>query len=713
MKRYLVRIIIISLMILINQGITYSQDNKISSDNNTTAPEEINQADNQSTADKKETDTVKDKNGSEIIITATKTEINKRETGASITIITADQIEQKQKMNLVDILKTMPGTSLSSSSSLGGLADMYIRGAESNHVVVLLDGVKVNDPTSPSNGFDFAHITTDNIERIEVIRGSQSTLYGSDAIGGVINIITKKGKGKPQLTVKAEGGSYATFKEMAGVSGSNEWVNYSFAVSRLDSRGFSRTSSWKGLRKSFITNPHDGYENTSVSSRIGVKTIHDSWLTLSLRYIGTWNKIADGPYQEDKNHTYSTNNLAANLLYAVPVFSWWESSLSVSYNYQHRRDRDRPDVHEYTFLTMGSIDYMDMQFKGNRIGIEFKNKFKIADMDEIICGATYEKESAATMPWWYSVSQYGGYTMDPRDQIDKTEGTWAAYLQNHLKLKDRIFIIAGGRYTKPDHFTDTLDFSASGSFILPVTETRLKANIGTGYKVPSIYQRYYNRNLSHLQQLDLNMMPEWQQYITIQGLGNINLKPEQSLSWDAGIEQPLWKEKIILEANFFTIDYRKMIYYDSYKGTYGQYINIDAISRGVECIAIIKPVKDLSIEGHYTFTLTNGKSNLLYRGELLRRPKHRAGFFISYSFLEKGNINLGFNYAGKRRDYYHYPYTSYLDPYYTFDLAASWWIIEQLQAFFRIENLLNRKYEEIWGYRTPGISFYGGLKAQI
>ena len=306
---------------------------------------------------------------------------------------------------------------------------------------------------------------------------------------------------------------------------------------------------------------------------------------------------------------------------------------------------------------------------------------------------------------------YGVSTMYPFDQIDKREGTWAAYLQNHLKLLDRIFIIAGARYTKPDHFSDKIDASASGSFILPVTETRLKANIGTGYKVPSLYQRFYNTNPTH--QLYVGFLPAVEKSLAYYGILHARLRPEESLSWDAGIEQPLWKERITLEANFFTIDYRNMIYYVSFMGPYGQYINIDAVTRGVECIAAIKPVKDLSLEGHYTFTMSNGKSNIAHRGELIRRPRHVGGFFVSYSFLEKGNVNLGFNYVGKRLDYFKYPLTSDMKPYYTFDLAASWWIIEQLQAFFRIENLLNRKYEEIWGYRAPGISFYGGLKAQI
>ena len=169
---------------------------------------------------------------------------------------------------------------------------------------------------------------------------------------------------------------------------------------------------------------------------------------------------------------------------------------------------------------------------------------------------------------------------------------------------------------------------------------------------------------------------------------------------------------LIQLTTYFSIDYTNMIIFDTFLNSNGMYYNINALSRGVECIATFRPIEDLSLEAHYTFNLTDRKKPVR-TGEMIRRPKHQGGFFISYSFLKKGNVNLGFRYVGYRRDYYWYPHYSSMKPYYTADLAASWWIIDQLQAFFRIENLLNMKYEEARGYRMPGISFYGGLKAQI
>jgi vitamin B12 transporter len=639
--------------------------------------------------------------GYELVITATKTGINKKETGASITVITAEEIEQKKKMTVVDMLKDAPGISVTQSSSLGGLADLYIRGTSSNHAVVLIDGVKVNDPSSAGHQFDVAHLAADNIERIEIVRGSQSTLYGSDALGGVINIITKKGEGKTRFAAQVEGGSFYTFKESAGVSGGYDWAHFSINASRMDSRGFQRTSSWRGIRKSFLSNRHDGYDNTSASARAGVKTFHDSWLSLSFRYTDAGMKIANSSYQEDKNHTIESQHLSLNLAYEIPVFEWWESTLLFSYMNQFQRDKNLPDLYEYLTQEIiygyGSFGYSNMTFRGKNMSGEFKNRFIISDIDEILCGVLYEKEYAQTMPYWHMWNWYDwglfSAVMEPTSPIDKTTGTWAVYAQNHLKLLKRIYVIAGVRYTRPDHFSSSVDYGVSGSFILPVIETRLKANVGTGYKTPSLYQLY-------------NTFERYDR------LSFAYLKPERTLSYDAGIEQPLWENRIVLEANYFNIDYKNMIIYDTIADSWGRYYNSNAFTRGVECVLTFKPIEGVTLKGFYTYSKTVNKT--LRSGDMVRRPRHRAGVSVNYAFLKKGNINISLAYTGKRRDYsWTYPFVGYMNPYYKLDAAASWWMIDQLQIFIRAENLLNKKYEEVRGYRTPMFSLYGGVKAVI
>lgn len=624
------------------------------------------------------------KNG-EIVITATKSEINRRETGSSVTVISSEDIERKGRREISELLEDVPGLSVTRNSSFGGSTFASIRGSDHTSVVVLIDGVKVNDPSSADKGFDLAGLTTDNVERVEIIRGSQSTLYGSDAMGGVINIITKKGKGDPRITIRTEAGSFHTYNEMAGVSGGSDGAFYSFAASRIDSRGFSKSSKPQHCAGRYERDP---YENTTLSARLGVRTVMDSWISFAMRYYDSSAGL-DGylPYVDEHYKKTEGDLMAANIDYAIPLFSWWESRLTFSYMNQSRKIRDLPDMFD--------TSYSDMFFRGKMRKAEWKNRFIIAEVDEISIGGEIEEDKAATMMFSSMYSSYG---------IDKTNYQKAAYLQNHLKLMKRIFITAGVRYSEPDHYKSNLSYSTSGSFILPMTETRIKSNFSTGYKIPSLYQRYDSM------------------------YGNIYLKPESSKSWDAGIEQPLWKEKINLECNYFSIDTDRMILFDFTLGQYGMYRNSNSFARGVESLLSIKPIEDLKLEANYTYQIAKNKDN---NRPLLRRPEHKVGANLNISFLDKkANINLGFIYVGRRMDlsiftfagynynfstlelllFKYFPQSAPINSYYKLDASASYWIIDNLQAFIRCENLLNANYEEVRGYKTPERSFYGGLK---
>lgn len=588
----------------------------------------------------------KKKRNGEIVVTATKSEINKKETGASITIITGEEIEQRGRRNVADIIEDTAGISVSKSSEFGGKTSAFIRGTNSGSLVVLIDGVKVNDPSLPNRGFDWGFLSADNIERIEIIRGSQSTLYGSDAIGGVINIITKKGGGAPKLTIKGEAGSYSTYKELISVNGGDEIVSYFFGVSRTDSSGFSKASSASGNNSNLERDP---YHNTSASTRISAKTVNNSELFFSMRYINSDASIDGGAYTDDANHSNLTQMLSAQVGYMYPFFKWWDASL----------------IYSHMNVTREDVKSTQTWYKGKDEKGEFKNRFNIEGVDEIITGFEFEKESALSS---------GG--------VDRARQSKSGYAQNHLKLFNRIFFISGVRYSDPENYDARMTYNLSSSIIIPVTETRIKGNYATGYKAPTFDQLY-----------------------SVWG-GNDKLKPEKSKSFDIGFEQPLLNEKIVFEVNHFEIDYTDMIISDS--SWTNQNIGKAEI-RGYEFILKLKPINDLKVDASYTITETKDFST---DKEFILRPKYRAGVNVNYSFLGVGNVNLGFVYVGKRLDYL--PMSSdvsYLAPYYTFNLAASYWVIPELQVFGRIENLMNRKYEDVRGYQTPLRSYYAGAKA--
>ena len=238
-----------------------------------------------------------------VVVTATRTETPETEIGSAITVVTAKDIADKNINNVADALRTVPGLDVVRAGAVGQQTSVFMRGANSNHTLVLVDGVEMNDPSSPTGAFDFAFLQTDNIERIEVVRGAASAAFGSDAIGGVINIITKKGTGKTKLTAVAEGGSYGTWKTGGNISGGTDRVNYSFDASRLETAGFSSADKNLG---NVLPN---GYRNTNLSGRGGFKVNEALDLGVTLRY-GEGKSFLDngGGKGADDPNSYGTFN---------------------------------------------------------------------------------------------------------------------------------------------------------------------------------------------------------------------------------------------------------------------------------------------------------------------------------------------------------------------------------------------------------------------
>jgi len=213
-----------------------------------------------------------------VFVTANRVDTPIDQVAGSISIIPGDEIEARHITNLGDVLRGMPGVDVVRSGPIGGNTAVFLRGANSEHTLVLIDGVEANDPISPTRAFNFSDLDTNNIERIEILRGPQSTLYGSDALGGVINIITKKGDGALQAYASAEGGSYDTYVERAGLSGSQDTLNYSLGFNQENSRSISAANRKYGNLE------EDGYKNTGFSSRLGFEPSDVLRFNLSTRH---------------------------------------------------------------------------------------------------------------------------------------------------------------------------------------------------------------------------------------------------------------------------------------------------------------------------------------------------------------------------------------------------------------------------------------------
>ena len=603
-----------------------------------------------------------------VIVSATKTETYQAEIGSSTTVITADDIKKTGKRTVQGVLRDVAGLTVMQSGGVGGQTSVYLRGAGAGQTLVMIDGVEVNDPISTDRSFDFANLTTNNIERIEIVRGPQSTLYGSDAMAGVINIITQKGTGKLKVEGYFEGGSHNTFRESFGLSGTAlDKLDYSFSATRLDSAGISRAHNGS---------ENDPYHNTALSTKLGYKVFDNAELSLSVNYTDARISTDYGGNQDVSDYTSWSKDLSTKFAFDQSINSWWTHTLSFSYHDIRRKDRKNWEpVYYYTTIA----DW----YKGNNKKVEWQHNISPVKWNIFTAGFEYEDESGSS--YYESTSSDGPYSSK---QDRKSVNNYGYYFQDQLKVGDKLFITPGIRIDDHELFGTKTTYKVSAAYLIPQTGTRLKANWGTGFKAPTLYQLY---DASY---------------------GNISLRPEESKSYDFGFEQSFFKNRVSFGLIYFHNDFKNLIDWVTTDPIYystGEYINIGkAMTKGFEIGVKIRPLENLTVGANFTYTDTKNKETGL---TLARRPENQANFNVDWAFLPNANLNFGMNYMGKRRDS---DYNTVSDKAYTiFRIAASYDITKNFQVFSRIENLFDRKYQEVYGYETLGRSFYAGIKGSF
>lgn len=597
-----------------------------------------------------------------VVVTATKTETPITEVGTSVSVITAEEIQKAQKRTILEVLRDIPGVAVMQNSTFGGTTAVYLRGAKPGQTLVLIDGIEVNDPMTTDRSFDFAHLTTDNIERIEVVRGPQSALYGSDALAGVINIITKKGEGKTKVVGYLEGGSYRTFREHLSLSGGQDRFHYSAAVSRLDSQGVNKCSA--GEEK-------DGYGNTVLSAKVGFKPLNNGELTWVARYTDAWTAIDDGAFDDDPNYTAWWKDFSTKLSFDHQGHRLWKHIFSLSYHQVKRDYRDEKDHLDKT-------EDQESWYRGESWKAEWQHVLKAASWSTFTGGLEYRKETGSSM---YRSKTYL-YRID-----DKSASNKGLYLQNQFNLQERLFITPSLRWDDYEGFGLQTTYRMTAAYLFARTGTRFKANWGTGFKAPSLYQRYSS-------------------------YGNPDLKPEESQSVDLGVEQIVGQGKFKVDLIYFHNDFKNMVEWDNLSL---KYKNIGrAMTRGWEGTAQFAPHKTLTLSAGLTLLKTEDKET---GQELLRRPREQANFAVDWRFLDKGDLNFGLTYVGSRKDIvYDASYNSVIitnEAYLTGRLAVSYAFGKGFQYFFRIENLFDKTYQDIHGFTMPGRSYYVGLKGSF
>ena len=537
----------------------------------------------------------------------------------------------------------------------------------------------MNDPSTPSGAFDFSNFLVEGIESIEVVRGSQSVLYGSDAIGGVIQIRTKKGQGDLNFRVKAGVGTQSTHRESAVLSGEKNNFNYSVAIGRLDTDGESIAAK-KKLAPGSITED-DNYENIVFSTRLGWKGFDSLEADFTARYIETEADI-DGGFDfsgntaEDADATNDSEQLYLGFelkgLYADGV---WQPILTASRSDIERQNKDE---RQSPFGTL-----VDTSFDGQKTKFALQNNLFLFENQIITIGFEHESEEMNSKGF----SDFGGFIINQLTKADRD--TKSTYIQDQIEVNDQLFITVGARYDDTDDFGSELTYRTTASY--NATEnTRLHAAYGTGFKAPSLFQLFgFTPN---------NFGSAYS--------GNPNLDAETSDSWEIGIDQLFFASDIKTSITYFETKVEDLIT-TQYIGFNSTSVNRDnADMSGVESAIHFKALSNLNIDINHTYTRTKDEDNK----ELLRRPKHKANIEFNYEPAEHININTNVLYTGQRVDVDGFGQRVDVGGYSVVNVAAAYKLSNNVKLFARLDNLTDKYYEPAYGFQALGRAGFIGVE---
>ena len=619
-----------------------------------------------------------------VIVTATRTPTNINQLGSSVSVISADDIERRQFQTLTDALQDVPGLHIVQSGGKGTQTSVFMRGSNSDHTLVLIDGIEMNDPSSPNGAFDFANFLLEDIASIEVVRGSQSVLYGADAIGGVIHIRTQQGSGKFKIRGKVEVGLNSTHHETVALSGSNSDFSYSATIAALKTNGESIATEKRLAPASLIED--DGYDNTIFSAKLGWQPSAAFEANFTARFIeaetnidggfdSSGNTVEDPDATNDSDQLYLGAEFKGNFINDL-----WQPTLSFSKADIERKNRNNRQS------PLGNMDRTD--FNGEKTKISLQNDLFFFDNQIITLGFEHEDEEMDSEGATTFGGIFGDFIINQLTDADRK--TKSAYIQDQISFNDKVFVTLGARYDDPDNFDSEVTYRATTSYQM-TDNTRLHAAYGTGFKVPSLFQLF-----GHTPN---NFGSEFR--------GNPNLKPETSKSWEIGVDQSLWQNRVKGSFTYFRSDIDDLIttvFLPTFDSTT---INRDDVDMyGVESNISIAAHNDIDINLNYTFTRTKDEDDK----ELLRRPKHKASIDVEYRTTERMTLSASLLHIGSRRDVDGSGARVTMGGYSLINIAANYQINPTARLFARIDNFTGKTYEPAYGFQALGMAGYLGIE---
>jgi len=594
-----------------------------------------------------------------VVVTATTVETLAEQLGVALSVIPGEDFKTYQYSTIDDAFRNIPGVTVTQQGSYGKLSTLSIRGANANQVLILVDGVRVSSPTLGQT--DLSDISPDLIERIEVIRGGQSTLYGADAIGGVVNIITKKGTGPFAATLENMGGNYDTLRNRLSIGGTYKIFNYSLSGSHLESNGQFQ---------------NDNANINAVSGRIGVSLPFDSSLSFVYRYnktdTGVPVKSVFPPPQPivpiiNPNAKQQTETTVLSVDAKTHPVEWWESRGRFGRYTNNQGFQDPVDP---------GFDF-DVPFRSQvdvvRREAEWLNSFFIGKWSTTTLGFGYRHEEG-----------------DNKGVFRTARSVPSVMFEQQLRFLDRLFITGGFRIEDDSVFGQATTGQGSVAFVIKETGTRLRGSAGTGFRAPTFNDLFF---------------PDF---------GNPNLLPERSQTWDAGFDQSLWQNRVRLKFTWFATHFRDAITCCVVLPTapFGGPVNAGkARSKGVESGAEVDILPSLVASFTYTYTDTD---NLQTNRPLARIPRHSGSAGLTWEPIPRLSLFTQVYVVGSQFDSYGDVYNSghtRVDAGGTYRLLDQLGWLQRLELVARAQNILNEQYAEVRGFPALGANFLIGLRA--
>jgi vitamin B12 transporter len=586
-----------------------------------------------------------------VVVSATRFDVPLDQSPASVSVITSQDIEQKQIQRVSDALRETPGLSVVQTGTAGQLTSVFIRGLRSEHTQVLLDGIPINQGLQ--GAFNFADVTTDDIDRIEVVRGPQSTIYGPQALAGVIQIFTKQGTGTPNVMLAAEGGSYDTFREWGQSDGKIDGFDYSVGASRLDTDN---------------ARANNNYRNTAAITDVGwspnAQLRIGSLFTYSVSDTGNPNTIFD-PRPID--HFLTERWLIGPHIDWKPT-EWWDHKFIFSYD--HERQVNDPNEDGFVGSTRALFE---------RTQIDYQNDLRPTSWLTLTSGFYYSRVDAG--------QERPFVLFGPTFLSDLTEEI-AGFVQTTLTPVENLIFVAGGRFDHFNQFGGVWTYRFAGSYKIAKTNTILHSSVGTGFSPPSSQDKIFGNNFG--------------------------LKPERDLGLDIGIRQELWNGRVSSGLTYFHNDLSNVI---GFNGLFQTLNLGAAETQGLEAELRAQPIPDLVFTASYTYLdaeKTSSKDvSQLQGARLPRRPRNELYVSVSYLWWKRLRTVVEAKFVNAREELNFGGPNFDIEDYSFVNVTAEYELNPHLSLFGRVDNLTNEHYSEVFGFPALGLAAYGGVKVRF